>query len=174
MTLFFFCISYQAIFAQGALQEGVSLYRALDSSSATGSTALDVEFDASGNATITRSEVRVNESDVETVYFFTQAQDRKNAEGKTNLKPTDEGEYFIVDFASESAERMTGNMIEVSCTCSAGGGACKVIHTQEGDLQQTFCDPRSGCSQCKLEVTSSSRTFNNSILVIQAVSVDFQ
>lgn len=174
-TLLFIAFISNNSIAQGAMQEGVSVYRAQDLSSRTGSSSLTVTFDRNGNAIVNKKEVNPDDSDVLTLYLFVPSEEVSHDEagGNITVSPDEMNKYWVIDFGSASANMASANTLEVSCSCNSEDGECEVKYKESGDQQQWYCKA-SGCSDCKMQVINGTNQLLNSQLFIKANAIEFE
>lgn len=147
-------------------------------SSATGTTSvLTVNFNSSGVATITHTEVSSTTGDDQTFPVFAPLNEISNTtsggEGTTETSGN-LTKYWVIPFDNPTVTQL-GGPITVTCVCKSGSGGCSVSYMQSGTTLNATCVADSGCRGCKMKVQNGRAAFvEGGSLLIKAESINLQ
>lgn len=177
LTLTYFSVSAQSYYTPG---QNYSLRNKID---ATHAMKINIIYDTSGNATISKTIVSALSSDKYNSFIFCDV-NRMNYNEESNCADFTEEllDFWVIDLETivEDAVPLGGGKC-FSCPCAKklkgaiDAGTCDVLYIREGNTFNFSCEVAATCEECgKLEVSSGNGSNStNQILIIQANSVQF-
>jgi hypothetical protein len=177
ITFTFFGASAQSYYTPG---QNYSFRNKID---ATHTLKVNVVYDASGNATVTKSMVSPISTDIYNSFIFCD-DSRVSYSSESNCASFTEEltDFWVIELetVNEDASPVGGGVC-FSCPCAkklkdaVGVAECQVKYIKENSTFNINCEVTATCEECgKLTISSGSGTQStNQILIIQANSVQF-
>jgi hypothetical protein len=177
MAFFLVCHSF-SLMAQYYVAGTNYTYRSSKSSATSTTSVLTVNFNSSGVATITHTEVPSTTGDQQTLHVFAPLNEistTTDSDGEGTVETSGNlTKYWVVPFDNPTVTQL-GGPITVSCVCKSGSGGCSVSWMSSGNNLNATCVADSGCRTCKMKVQNSSGVFvDGGSLLIKAESINLQ
>jgi len=166
--------------AQAYYQTGVDyVYRSLKDDDDSKTSILNVQFNAAGVATITRTEENSQTTDGNGVYLFGQGTDitvSSSTGDPTEIEFNNDGNrYWLISMDNpDNPQQLSNNgTIKINCTCKRGSGTCSVSSIVQSDTVTSTCVTDAGCNKCKISVENeiTEVTIHGGMLIIKAQNV---
>ena len=177
MAFFLVCHSF-SLMAQYYVAGTNYTFRSSKSSATSTTSVLTVNFNSSGVATITHTEVPSTTGDQQTLHVFAPSNEistTTDSDGEGTVETSGNlTKYWVIPFDNPTVTQL-GGPITVACDCKSGSGGCSVSFKSSGNNLNATCVADSVCRTCTLKVQNGLAVFvDGGSLLIKAENINLK